>query len=55
MDYDQIGVNLFLIISDDHYDISADSKHDKALWVSLWSSDKINFKLVSALLDWSDI
>ena len=53
MDYDQIGVNL--IISDDHYEISAHSKHDKALWVSLWSSDKINFKLVWALLDWSDI
>ena len=53
MDYDQIGVNL--IISDDHYEISAHSKQDKALWVSLWSSDKINFKLVSALLDWSDI
>ena len=32
MDYDQIGVNL--IISDDHYDISADSKHDKVLWDS---------------------
>ena len=42
MDYDQIGVNL--IISD-----------DKALWVRLWSSDKINFKIVSALLDWSAI
>ena len=40
MDYDQIGVNL--IISDDHYEISAHSKHDKVLWVSLWSSDKIN-------------
>ena len=53
MDYDQIGVNL--IISDDHFDISADSKHDKVLWVSLWSSDKINIKIVSALLDWSDI
>ena len=53
MDYDQIGVNL--IISDDDYDISADSKHDKVLWVRLWSSDKINFKIVSALLDWSAI
>ena len=53
MYYDQIGVNL--IISDDHYEISAHSKHNKVLWVSLWSSDKINFKLVSALLDWSDI
>lgn len=53
MDYDQIGVNL--IISHDHYEISAQSKHNKVLWVSLWSSDKINIKMVSALLDWSDI
>ena len=54
MDYDQIEVNL--IISDDHYEILAHSKDDKVLWVNQWSSDKINFKIVSAaLLDWSDI
>ena len=53
MDYDQIGVNL--IISNDHYEISAHSKDNKVLWVNQWPSDKINFKIVSALLDWSDI